>query len=446
LGSHASNKIELRFPLRRFVALLLFAIAPAAGIAQASPAGVPVQDSAGSVPAQPVVDAEALIVKSDWKGAEAKLAPWLAEHPTDARALFDAGYAADAENKLEDAAGFYRRAVEADPKRFEAHQSLGLLLARQGKLEEARGELQTATRLDPGEAGPGAKARAWRALAQIDRSDNPTEASSDLLEALKLSPETPEDTLLAAELAEKSGQADAAEAAYRRVLASDAGNSLATASLAHLLIARKQYAEAEKLLKAALEKSPDDPAMTAQLATVLAAEDKGEALPLLQKLHAAHPDDPAITRMLAEVLSETGDTAGSDQLYVTLLKAHPNDPDLLIAHGQNLTRQQKFAEAFTAFGRATELDGANADGWSGLAFAASKTGKPEVTLHALTMRSKYLADIPSTYFLWATSYDTLHDKAAAITYYHHFLEAAAGKYPNQEWQARQRLLLLEKKQ
>jgi hypothetical protein len=62
------------------------------------------------------------------------------------------------------------------------------------------------------------------------------------------------------------------------------------------------------------------------------------------------------------------------------------------------------------------------------------------------MRSKYLPEIPSTYFLWATSYDTLHDKAAAITYYHHFLEAAAGKYPNQEWQARQRLLLLEKKQ
>jgi hypothetical protein len=62
------------------------------------------------------------------------------------------------------------------------------------------------------------------------------------------------------------------------------------------------------------------------------------------------------------------------------------------------------------------------------------------------MRSKYLPDIPSTYFLWATSYDTLHDKAAAITYYQHFLEAAAGKYPNQEWQARQRLLVLEKKQ
>jgi predicted Zn-dependent protease len=419
------------------LAVLLFATIALRAQAPAAPP---------DTPSQQVVDAEALIVKADWKGAEAKLDAWLADHPSDARALFDAGYVADAQNKLDEAAGFYRRAVEADPKRFEAHLSLGLLLARQGKLDEARTELTAATTLDPGEAGRAAKARGWRALAQIDRSANPTEASNDLLEALKLSPETPEDTLLAAELAEKAGQNESAEAAYRRLLAHDPTNATAIAGLAHLLIARKQFPEAETLLRAALEKSPDDPALTAQLATVLAAQDKAEALPLLQKLHAAHPDDPSITRMLAEVLAEAGDSAGSDQLYVTLLAAHPDDADLLIAHGQNLIRQLKYTEAFTAFSKATELDSANPDGWSGLAFAASKAGRPEIALHALTMRSKYLPEIPSTYFLWATSYDTLHDKAAAITYYHHFLEAAAGKYPNQEWQARQRLLLLEKKQ
>jgi cytochrome c-type biogenesis protein CcmH/NrfG len=149
--------------------------------------------------------------------------------------------------------------------------------------------------------------------------------------------------------------------------------------------------------------------------------------------------------MLAETLSVAGDDAGSDHLYVGLLAASPNDPGLLIAHGQNLIRQQKFAEAFAAFDKATQLDPADPDGWSGLAFAASRTNQPSITLHALTMRSKYLAENPSTYFLWATAYDTLHDKASAVAYYHHFLDAAAGKFPNQEWQARQRLILLEKK-
>jgi hypothetical protein len=80
-----------------------------------------------------------------------------------------------------------------------------------------------------------------------------------------------------------------------------------------------------------------------------------------------------------------------------------------------------------------------------MAFASSRTNQPSITLHALTMRSKYLPEVPSTYFLWATAYDTLHDKAQAAAYYHHFLDASAGKFPDQEWQARQRILLLENK-
>jgi predicted Zn-dependent protease len=439
-----------------FFALLLASISgAAAGFAQESSSNSePLAPAATSqavlapVSAQ-VSAAEAAIASSDWKAAEAKLDPWLANHPGDARALFDAGYVADAQNRLDDAAGFYRRAVEVNPQSLEAHLSLGLLLARQGKPDEARPELVAATTLDPGEAGPALKARAWRALAQIDRprpgsAGDTTAASNDLLEALKLAPETPADTLLAASLADQSGQYDAAEAAYRRVLAKDPKSAPANAGLAHLLIVKKQYPEAETLLRAALAQSPADAALTAQLATVLAAQDKAEALPLLEKLHGAHPADTAITHMLAEVLADAGDAAGSDRLYAVLLAATPDDPDLLVGHGQNLVRQLKLAEAFAVFNKATQLDPANADGWSGLAFVASRTGQPSITLHALTMRSKYLPENPSTYFLWATAYDTLHQKAEAATYYHHFLDSSAGKFPNQEWQARQRLKLLEK--
>jgi predicted Zn-dependent protease len=421
--------------------LLILLLASVAGFCQSS-AQNPEPPALAS---EEVTEAEAAIVKSDWKTAETKLEPWLAAHPADARALFDAGYVADAENRLDDAVALYRRAVGANPQSFEAHAELGLVLARQEKPAEARSELFAATQLDPGDAGAGAKARAWRALAEIDRTTDPAVASEDLIEALKLSSETPADTLLAASLADQAGQYAAAEAAYRRILAKDPKSALASAGLAHLMIARKQYPEAETLLRTALEQLPDDPALTAQLATVLAAQDKAEALPLIQKLHEAHPKDAAITRMLAEVLAVAGDAAGSDHLYVALLATTPDDPVLLVAHGQNLTRELKYAGAFAAFDKATRLDPANADAWSGLAFAASKTNQPSITLHALTMRSKYLPEIPSTYFLWATAYDTLHDKAAAATYYHHFLESSAGKFPNQEWQARQRLLLLENK-
>lgn len=430
------------------LAFFVLLLASVATFGQSSSQSSEQQAPAAATPqpvSEEVAEAEAAIVKSDWKAAETKLETWLAAHPADARALFDAGYVADAQNRPDDAVGLYRRAVEANPQSFEAHVEMGLLLARQGKQAEARPELAAATQLAPGVAGPDAKARAWRALAQIDRTNDPAEASTDLLEALKLTPETPEDTLLAASLADQSGQADAAEAAYRRVLAEDPKSAAANAGLAHILIARKQFPEAEALLRTALEKLPDDPVLSAQLAAVLAAQDKAEALPLLQKLHAALPNNAVISRMLAEVLAEAGDAAGSDKLYVGLLAAQPDDPELLVSHGQNLLHLLKYAEALAAFDKATRLDAANGDGWSGLAIAASRTNQPSITLHALTMRSRYLPELPSTYFLWATAYDSLHDKAAAVTYYHHFLDASAGKFPNQEWQARQRLLLLEGK-
>jgi predicted Zn-dependent protease len=435
----------------RLSAFLLLASSFGATIPCSAQTAVPppseqTEQTAAAMPLAPDVEAaEAAIVKSDWKTAESKLAAYLTAHPDDARALFDAGYVADAQNKLDDAAGFYQRAVKVNPKSFEAQVSLGLLLARQGKLEEARPELEAATQLDPGAAGKEAKARAWRALAQIDRADDPAKASDELLQALKLTPETPRDTLLAADLAAQANQPDEAEAAYRRVLAADAKNAQAEAGLAHILLRKKQYADAEAEARKGLEDVPGDPGLTAQLAAALVAQDKAEALPLLEKLHTERPQDENVTKMLAEVTADAGDAAASDKLYNELLAKHPRDPELLVAQGRNLTHERKYTEAMQAFSTATEVDPTDGDAWSGMAFAASKTGNHSMALHALTMRSKYLPENASTYFLWATSYDMLHDRNAAITYYHHFLEAAAGKFPDQEWQARQRLLLLEKK-
>jgi tetratricopeptide (TPR) repeat protein len=398
---------------------------------------------------QQVLAAESAIAANDLKTAQSSLESYVTAHPNDERALFDLGYVADAQNRLDDAADLYGKAIAANPKSFEAHLSLGLLLAREGKPDEARPELVTATTLDPGDAGPALKARAWRALAQIDKpkpggDNDPTAASNDLIEALKISPETESDTLLAGSLAEDAGQYDSAEAEYRRILAKDPKSQPATAALAHLLLARKQYPEAETMLRAALEQFPNDPTLTVQLATVLTAEDKAEALPLLVQQHASHPDDASMTRMLAIVEADAGDYDASDKLFVELLAKNPQDPDLLVGHGQNLVRQQHYAEAFAAFESASLTDHTNVDAWSGLAFAAERLGRPEVTLSALAERSKYLPDNASTYFLWAISYDKLNQKKQAIDYYQRFIEASAGKAPQEEWQARQRLEVLKK--
>ena len=179
---------------RRAFLLLFLAplLAPVAAAAQMSPPGAsgPISNPAPVTQKQEPVSnevsaAEAAIASTDWKTAEATLDSWLAAHPKDARALFDAGYVADVQNRSADAASLYSRAIQADPDNFDAHLLLGILLAREGKLTDARTQLASATQLDPGEGGPELKARAWRALARIDSNTDPTTASNDLLQALK---------------------------------------------------------------------------------------------------------------------------------------------------------------------------------------------------------------------------------------------------------------------
>ena len=189
--AHPHSPVQIKLSIEdfraphRFYSVLLGCCSPrllraqAVGDAPQSPAspqsGLTASPASGSTPAPSpqVLEAEALLAKSDWKADQTKLAAWLADHPSDARALFDAGCAADAQNQMDDAAAFYRRAIEANPTSFEAHLSLGLLLARQGKVDGARPQLVEATKLDPGEAGSAVKARAWRALAQLDRLPTP---------------------------------------------------------------------------------------------------------------------------------------------------------------------------------------------------------------------------------------------------------------------------------
>jgi tetratricopeptide (TPR) repeat protein len=393
----------------------------------------------------PLSKAESAIEEKNFEQARALLDAYLSAHPDAARALFDRGYIEDAQGKDEAAVVYYRKAIAADPKQFESRLALGLILASQGKPQDAREQLEAATRLEPNPPNPAVKAQAFRNLAQLERSSDPDAAKQALLQALSLSPETPADTLLTGEIAEAEDDEVSAETAYRRVLNQQPDSSAATAGLSHVLIAQQKYADAEPLIKAALKRDPDDPALNAQLASVLNAEGKqDEAVSVLEKLHQQQPGDASINNMLADIYTQNGAADKADPLYVELLKSSPDDPTLLTARGENLIRQQRFAEAVTVLQKSVHLKPNNGDAWSSLAFAASESHQYQLVLDSLSARSKYLQETPATYFLWATAYDNLHHTKEAAENYHKFLAAANGKFPDQEWQAKHRLVALGK--
>ncbi len=392
--------------------------------------------------------AETKIDQRDFEGARPLLQKYLGQNPGDARALFDLGYVEDAANQEEAAAAEYRKAIAADPKQFEARLALGLLLAHQAKFDEAREQLEQAASLTPDPPNPTAQAEAFRSLAELDRSSDPPAARDALVAALRLSPETQNDLLLAAQIAEANNDLELAQTAYQRLLASRPAlspslQSAADAGLAQLMIKQQKYSDAEPLLKSALQRDPRDPGLNAQLATVLLAQGKDdEALPVLETLRQLEPGNASVDQMLADSYSQAGHPEKADPIYAKLALAQPNNEDILAGQGENLIRERQYLQAQTVLEQAVRLKPDDADAWSGLAFAASENKQYSVALHALTVRANFLAETPATYFLWATSYDNLHLSKQAQEYYHRFLAAAGGKFPDQEWQAKHRLVAL----
>ena len=153
--------------------------------------------------------------------------------------------------------------------------------------------------------------------------------------------------------------------------------------------------------------------------------------------------------MQARVYEMSGDHANAEKLYSGLVHAGPSDPGLLDDLGSVLVQEQKYAEAESVFRQAVGMrvqfhnDAAWGVAASHLAYAASKAGHPQVTLQALDARATVLPDTPSVLFLRAISYDSLHQRKQAIEAYHAFLGAAAGKFPDEEFEARHRLTALE---
>jgi tetratricopeptide (TPR) repeat protein len=386
--------------------------------------------------------------KQDYPTALKLLTALAEKSPNDARILYNLGSTQDALDQTPAADSTYRRAIAADPTYFPPHLALGLLLARNNQRTEAHAELLKATTLTTD--NPLLKARASRALARLDQTTDPASASAELLSALKLSPETPDDILLSGELAEASKDPTSAEAAYRRVLAVDPQNQDATADLTHLLLHQQKPDQAETLLKAALAKNPDDPTLNSQLASLYDRQNKpDQALPIVEKLHAAHPDDAAIARLLARLYSRNQQYDQAAALYARLVVATPQDPTLLDDNADALIHLKRFAEAEALLKRATANPATFpskddlGDAASHLAFASSANNDPTGTLQALALRATVLPNSPSSLFLEATAHDKLHHTKQATDLYKQFLSVANGQFPDEEWEARHRLITLE---
>jgi tetratricopeptide (TPR) repeat protein len=399
-------------------------------------------------PPPELAKAEALIQKQDYAGAEPLLRTVLkgdaGNDPANYVAWFELGFVENGLDKRDESIAAYRKSVAAKPDVFESNLNLGLQLAKAGQPDAAQ-FLLAATQLKPSSHVAEGHARAWISLAHVLEATKPDEAIADYGKAAALQPKDPEPHLAAGLLLEKQGKFADAESEYKQALALGPSPDALT-GLANIYMRGHRLPEAEVELKKLVAAHPDQADVRIQLGRVLAADSKyDDAIAELQAGEKLAPGDVSLQRDLADlyVIAKKYDQA--EVAYRGLLASNPNDPPLHQSLGKALVEQKKFAEAQKEFEVAVKLKPDFGEAYGDLAFAASANKDYPLTLKALDQRVKYLPEVPVTYFLRASAYDHLRDVKRAVLNFQLFLKTAQGKYPEQEWQAKHRLIALEPK-
>jgi tetratricopeptide (TPR) repeat protein len=390
--------------------------------------------------------AEASIEKQDYSAAEPQLRQYLQTHPGDYSAWYYLGYAYHGLGRNQESIDAYRKSVAAKSDVFESNLNLGLVLAESGQ-PEAEQFLRAATNLKPssGTSDEGHK-RAWIALGRFLASSRPDEALAAFRQAAALDPKDADLHLSAGSVLEKEQHPAQAEQEYKAALSIQPDSADALGALTNLYMQQRRFSEAEELLKKLVAQHPNDAGAHLQLGRMLAIAGKNEeAAAELESGLKLDPADSRAQRDLADLYSEMGKFDAAGRYYASLLTSYPNDPDLRYGHGRALLRSKKFPEAQQELMKALALKPDLAQAYGDLAFAANENKDYPRVIWATDMRAKYLGEIPISYFLRATAYDHLHDVKQAAKYYHQFLDVAAGKYPEQEWQAKHRLIAIEPK-
>ena len=221
---------------------------------------------------------------------------------------------AQASEQQQDFVGAERWLARVDnPQRaLEVQARRASLLARQGKMKEARELIRKVPEQSPGDAR--AKYLAETELLR-DRKMY-AEAVQVMAQASKAFPDDTDLLYEQAMLNEKLDRVDEMERLLRRVIALKADHQHAYNALGYSFAERKiRLPEARELIQKALELSPGEPSITDSMGWVeYRLGNREEAIRLLRGAYQARPD-PEIAAHLGEVLWSVGQTEEARRVF-----------------------------------------------------------------------------------------------------------------------------------
>ena len=362
----------------------------------------------------------------------------------------------------------FRQAIAKDAGNVTAHFNLALALSLEQKDDEAIRELQRTLELQPG---------LYQAEVNLGtlllRNMRAAEALAVLKDAVSRKPKDPRPNLLYAQALYQTNDLADADDYFRAAIDIDAKSAAAQAGLGNSLLKESKLAESAEHLRIA---AALDPRYKNDLLTLAAEYEKARMIPEAIAIYSDFPENAAAAQRAAELLAASGKSADAipgleqavkasptvanrlaladayranrqtgkviEQLQLAV-SAQPNDFELRMDLGRELRDLRRFPAAAEQFIAAAKIRPDSVKAWNELAnvlvVGEDYAGGLAALDHVRALGQEGAGD----YFYRAISLEKLKQPKPALEAYKQFLAADGGKNPDQEFQARQRIRIIE---
>ncbi|HTS63322.1 MAG TPA: tetratricopeptide repeat protein [Candidatus Acidoferrales bacterium] len=359
----------------------------------------------------------------------------VAADPKDYFAHFNLAMAHTLLHHDDEAVAEYRKTLEIKPRLYEAELNGGIVLLRQKNPAEALPLLEDAAGQKPAEF----RARYYLAEAQL-QTGGYSQAGESFRKALAADPKSAGANLGMAQSLVQEGRLSDAEPFFRQAAQIDANYRAYLLQLAGLYEKANQPAEAVAVYR----EFPDNPAAQSRLGELLLESKKySDALPRLEEAYQQNPS-PAnrVSLAAAYVFTQQGEKALP--LLEQAVAAAPADFDIRMMYARTLRDRRKFAPAAQQFYEAAKLKPGEIKPWTELGGMLYMGGDYPQALAAFEQAAKLGDASAGNWFLRAIILDKLRQLKPARAAYEQFLAVSQGKNPDQEFQARQRVRILDR--
>lgn len=349
----------------------------------------------------PLAEAAAHLEAGRYAQAVAILKPLAEKEPGSVPLQFNLALANSLAGNDADAVQGFRKTLSLQPDLYEARLNLAQLLVKSAQFPEASSLLDACLAQKPQDP----KAAYLLARAHAGQSDW-KKAAATFEKAAALSPR---DSSLALELA----------AAYENA---------------------KMPAEAAAIYA----RFPDDPAAQERRGVLLLAQgDYPGAVAALELARAKSPT-PAVLYALATAYLRNKQPDSALPLAAGLVQTEPSNFEMALFYGRLLRDKKDYDPAARQFLAAVKLKPESGEAWNELTAMLLLLKHYEPALAALEKTRALNGETPAYHYFRATMLDALNQPKPALESYRRFLEVSQGKFPDEEWKARQRAKLLEK--